>query len=140
MPAVIKLNSSGEVILRDGLPSCTCCETTIYVEHIDHIIDYPASVTSYFTMTSTDDLTDFGGMEGYEGIGPMGDVGGGPFGLFSLYYNVGDGQWILADPGNGNATGPADPTSPAGHYVDADYPEYNVEPLFEAYVSLTPLP
>jgi hypothetical protein len=127
MPAVIKLNSSGEVILRGGLPSCTCCG--IYVEHIEYYLIHPSSVVSYFTMTGT--------------VG-AGFTGTGPGGVFTLAYDIGAGQWFMTDPVYGiSATGwqgSTDPAAPAGSYWDADFFTVRPYPDYVAYVSLTPLP
>lgn len=131
--AVIKLNSGGQVILRGGLPSCTCCGLTLYVEHLDFYSIYPSYVISYFTMTGT--------------VG-SGFTGTGPGGVFTLIYNVGAGRWFMTDPLWGISSsiigGSTDPAAPAGvagvsaaFYEDADTtPHIN----YQATVALAPLP
>ena len=128
--AVIKLNSGGQVILRGGLPSCTCCGLTLYVEHIEYYLIYPSSVVSYFEMTGT--------------VG-AGFTGTGPGGTFTLVYNVGAGRWFMTDPVYGISsslliTDTTDPAAPAGTYWDADVFTVRPYPDYVAYVSLTPLP
>lgn len=129
--AVIKLNSSGQVILRGGLPSCTCCGggPTLYVEHIEYYLMHPSSVVSYFEMTGT-----FG----------AGFTGTGPGGVFTLVYDVGAGEWFMNDPVYGISSsgfgGSTDPAAPAGDYYDADLYTIRPYPDYVAYVSLTPLP
>jgi hypothetical protein len=128
--AVIKLNSGGQVILRGGLPSCTCCGTTLYVEHIEYYLIHPSSVVSYFEMTGT--------------VG-AGFTGTGPGGVFTLVYNVGAGEWVMTDPVYGiSAIGlgirPDGRAEPSGSYWDADVFTVRPYPDYMAYVTLTPLP
>ena len=127
--AVIKLNSGGQVILRGGLPSCTCCgggETTLYVEYLDFYLIYPSYVISYFTMTGTNGA---------------GFTGTGPGGVFTLIYDVVAGRWVMTDPVHGVSSasfGSTDPAAPAyAYYEDADIPpNFN----YSATVALSPLP
>jgi len=127
--AVIKLNSGGQVILRGGLPSCTCCGTTLYVEHLEYYLIHPSSVVSYFEMTGT--------------VG-AGFTGTGPGGVFTLAYDIGAGKWFMTDPVYGISAsflgGSTDPAAPAGAYYDADLFTVRPYPDYVAYVSLTPLP
>ena len=124
--AVIKLNASGQVILRGGLPSCTCCGTTLYVEHLKYYLIHPSSVVTRFEMTGT--------------VG-AGFTGAGPGGTFTLAYDIGAAKWFMTDPVFGISAsfigGSADPAAPAGTYYDADVTIY---PDYAATVSLTPLP
>jgi hypothetical protein len=126
----IKLNSGGQVILRGGLPSCTCCGTTLYVEHIEYYLIHPDSVVSYFEMTGT--------------VG-AGFTGTGPGGTFTLVYDVVAGRWFMTDPVYGisdSLGGSTDPAAPAAYpfYYDADRFTVRQYPDYMAYVSLTPLP
>jgi hypothetical protein len=53
----IKLNANGDVILKNGSPSCTCCGPcspdvlTVYVEYYQDTL--PSPTTSYFTLTGS---------------------------------------------------------------------------------------
>lgn len=54
--ATIKLTTSGSVILKDGSPSCTCCNcvpdvNTVYIEVIDN--SGSPAVAIYYEMTGT---------------------------------------------------------------------------------------
>ena len=114
--AVIKLNSSGQVILRGGLPSCTCCDITLYVEQFE----YPFGPTTYFTLTGT--------------VG-TGFTGTDPDGAVTLIYDPirfgpTSGGWVYTSAG-GERDGPTDITNPTGFYEDAYY---------ISQVSYTPLP
>ena len=112
--AVIKLNSSGQVILRGGLPSCTCCDVTLYVEQFE----YPFGPTTYFTLTGT--------------VG-TGFTGTDPDGAVTLIYDPirhGYGGWVYTSAG-GERGGPTDITNPTGFYEEGYY---------ISQVSYTPLP
>jgi hypothetical protein len=126
----IKLTAEGKIITKGGLPSCTCCGTTLYVEHIEYYLIYPDSVVSYFEMTGT--------------VG-AGFTGTGPGGKFTLVYDVVAGRWFMTDPVYGISsslliTDTTDPAAPAGAYWDADVFTVRPYPDYVAYVSLTPLP
>ena len=127
--AVIKLNASGQVILRGGLPSCTCCGTTLYVEHREFPYEetaYEDAVVSRFSMVGT------------VGAGFTGD---GPGGEFTLVYSVGIGEWVMTDPVYGVSqtsfgTSPTNPLNPSGTYYDASF--WAGFGQYIATVSLTP--
>ena len=52
MPIVIRLSSSGEVLLRDGKPSCTCCGCSCAESLEDtYEIDYAPGILSSETVT-----------------------------------------------------------------------------------------
>ena len=53
MPIVIRLSSSGEVLLRDGKPSCTCCGGCSCAESLEdtYEIDYAPGILSSETVT-----------------------------------------------------------------------------------------
>lgn len=135
--ATIKLNSGGEVILRGGLPSCTCCGTTLYIEHIENPLagyggqnpdPFGPEVTSYFTMAGT--------------VG-AGFTGTGPGGTFTLVYDIGAGRWFMTDPVYGISTayyGSTNPSNPAGFYYDNGFLNTSAYAYYYADVSLTPLP
>ena len=116
----IKINSSGKIILKGGLPSCTCCDGGVYVEYNRYTYGPLTITTSYFEMT---------------GSAGSGYTGTGPGGTFTLAWNV--SQWELTDPVYGVSYLPTVPGTPEGYYVDYDTPPF---PDYTATVSLTPLP
>ena len=137
--AVIKLNASGQVILRGGLPSCTCCGyPALYVEHFENpAIGYVPGpnpdpfgpeVISYFTMT--------GSVE-------TGFTGTGPGGVFTLVYDVGTSRWFMTDPVygvSGVGFGSTNPANPASFYYDNGFVGTSVYAHYLAILYLTPLP
>ena len=146
--AVIKLNASGQVILRGGLPSCTCCGyPTLYVEYTRYTsVDDGYGNMSRVGTTSYGTMTRSGPGSEYEEYFP--DGGGGFYVISTLGWNSSAGQWQFNSLNFGAALGPSDITNPVGAYVDKDHPEldpmvYYEESdvdMLEAYVSLTPIP
>ena len=117
----IKLSASGKVVTKDGKPSCACCGTTLYVEHV--LAPWNGGGVSYFTLTGS--------------VG-SGFAGAGPGGEFTLAYNVALGRWDFTDPVYGpGSKGSGAPTDPAGYYIASN--SYFM-PDYTATVSLTPLP
>lgn len=131
MPAVIKLNASGEVILRDGMPSCTCCGvcspdvTTVYAEYVDDPLGTPS--TSYIELT--------GGLNAglFEGSGPNGTIS-----LQTTEYpDYGwDYGWFITDPVYGESVAGTTRCDPTGSYIDGD----GVENEYAVTISFTALP
>jgi hypothetical protein len=113
--ATIKLNSGGQVILRGGLPSCTCCETTLCVVFLFATEDEPDVIRqAQFEMTP--------GVDGYIGYWP---------GPIYLNWNSVDSRWEFDAPGyggdiNGDVTnGAAENANPAQFYSHTyPYPGY----------------
>ena len=117
----IKLSASGKVVTKDGKPSCACCGTTLYVEHV--LAPWNGGDVYYFTLTGT--------------VG-AGFTGTGPGGEFTLAYNVALGRWDFTDPVYGPGwKGNGAPTDPTGYYFP--FPP-TFMPDWTATVSLTPLP
>jgi len=116
----IKLNSSGSVILKNGSPSCTCCEVcvpdvnTVYVEYTEDPYGIPE--VAYFTLT--------GGLNAglFEGSGA------------ELRWSSDDGQWAFLPPG--------DVVPGLGPIIERCDPQgvYSLTTLWTATVSFTPLP
>ena len=132
--AVIKLNSGGQVILRGGLPSCTCCGTILYV----YYREFPTPYTSYLDAILT--LLTMTGTVG------AGFTGTGPNGQLTLVYDLGISEWVMTDYVYGASktsfgVSPTNPANPTGNYHDADFwesPDYFGR--YIAMVSLTPFP
>ena len=114
----IKLTAEGLVILKAGLPSCTCCDgggdpcdpnvTTIYVEYIEDPLGTPT--TTYFELT--------GGLN--EGL----FSGTGPNGTVDLEWDTtAPGTWFLSDILGGAVPAVADRCDPTGFYADSDSPD-----------------
>ena len=110
----IKLTSSGLVILKSGLPSCTCCGTcspdvtTVYVEYISDPFGTPT--ITYFAMT--------GGLNAglFTGTGPNGaatltwtDFGGGViYWLYDDPFTAAQALDVRCDPQGSFVTGSFD--------------------------------
>jgi hypothetical protein len=120
----IRINSSGSVILKNGSPSCTCCEVcvpdvnTVYVEYMEDPYGFPS--VAYFELSGSLNVGTF------EGSGA------------ALIYNGPDetpdlDQWVFVPPGDPFGSGSNVPRcDPQG--------SYNLGTLWIANVSFTPLP
>jgi len=93
MAAVIKLDPDGKVILRNGLPSCTCCSSgtccDFEVLEIGVFLVAGLGTTGYFTVKNNcaSEIT----VTGYTGFGSadsmdLGAVAPGASGNFLIYY------------------------------------------------------